>query len=55
MSPYCPKCEAPIKDGEHIRGVYLAVFRDEGEGVHGVSAYKEEGVEHLNCPPLEKL
>lgn len=54
MSSYCPKCESPIKDGEHIRGSYLAVYRQESEVSHGVSVYKEEYIEHLNCPYYKK-
>lgn len=50
MSAYCGKCESVIKDNEHCRGQYLLIYRQEGPGSHGVSAYKEEWIEHLNCP-----
>lgn len=46
----CPRCGVVIKNGEHVRGQYLAMYRSESTSTHGISAYKEEWVEHLHCP-----
>jgi hypothetical protein len=47
----CPKCERPLKEGQHVKFQGLAVFHLDGvpQEFHAIDIYEESNIEHLFC------